>query len=80
MHSEAYGSYQRRGLIPPLKDNHSDLNSDSIFAYTGLPREPNPHNGLTGAKMEAEAFSRLNLGKNLFPEYSQFKIPDYLSK
>jgi DNA polymerase III epsilon subunit-like protein len=80
LHSEAYGNYQRRGLMPPMKDNRSDINSDSILAYTGLPAEPHPHNGLTGAKMEAEAFSRLIRGRKFFQEYSKFEIPDYLRK
>jgi len=80
LHSEAYGNYQRRGLILPMRDNHSNLNSDSILSYTGLPNEPHPHRALTGAKMEAEAFSRLIHGKNLFPEYAKFGIPEYLKK
>jgi len=38
------------------------------------------HNALEDAKLEAECFSRLLDGKNLFPEYAKFKIPKYLQK
>jgi hypothetical protein len=45
-----------------------------------LPPEPYPHNGLRGAKIEAEALSRLIYGKNLLEEYKEFKIPQYLER
>ena len=41
-------------------------------------REGNPHNALEDSKLTAECFSRLLYGKNVFPKYSQFKIPRYL--
>ncbi|MHB8362686.1 MAG: hypothetical protein ACYDBX_03650, partial [Patescibacteria group bacterium] len=54
------------------------LTSNIIFRYVGLYDEPNPHNGLMGAKMEAEALSRLIYGRNLLPEFKEFEIPEYL--
>ena len=59
----------------PQKHNHSALNLDTILVYVGLLEEPKPHNGLRGAKLEAEAFSRLFYDKPLLEEYRSFPIP-----
>ncbi len=80
LHSLSYENHLRRGLVLPMKNNRTDLNSNKTLVYVGLPEEPNPHNALTGAKMEAEAFSRLIYGKNLLEEYNGFEIPDYFKK
>ena len=78
LHSLSYAHHLKRGLIPPAKNGRTDLNLNQTLVYVGLPSEPNPHHALTGAKMEAEAFSRLIYGKNLLPEFEKYKIPDYL--
>mgnify|MGYP001597431851 FL=1 len=78
LHSLSYAHHLKRGLIPPAKNGRTDLNLNKTLVYVGLPSEPKSHNALTGAKMEAEAFSRLIYGKNLLPEFEKYKIPDYL--
>ncbi len=78
LHSLCYSNYLKRKLIPPMKNGRTDLNTNKILQYVGLPEEPNPHNALTGAKMEAEAFSRLIYGRGLLKEFGKFQIPDYL--
>ena len=78
LHSVCYTHHLQRNINPPIKDKKSNLNLDRILEYVELPQEPRPHHALTGAKMEAEAFSRLIYGKSLFEEYSQHKIPVYL--
>lgn len=78
LHSIAYYHMLHRGLTPPLKDKCTALNLDAILEYVGLPTEPKPHHGLTGAKMEAEAFSRLLYGKPLLKEYLKYLVPEYL--
>ncbi len=78
LHSLCYVHYLRRELKPPMKDGYTDLNADKIFKYTGLSKEPKPHNALIGAKMEAEALSRLIYGKNLLKEFEEYPIPNYL--
>lgn len=78
LHSLCYSNYLKRNLIPPLKDKKTDLNLNKTLKYVGLPEEPNPHNALTGAKIEAEAFSRLIYGRGLLKEFEKFKIPEYL--
>ena len=73
LHSLCYANYLKRGEALPAK-----LNTDKTLNYVGLPDEPKPHNALTGAKMEAEAFSRLIYGKVLLKEFEKYRIPDYL--
>ena len=78
-HSLAFASFLKSGIDIPLKNNHTDINLDAVLVHAGLPEEPKPHNALTGARMEAEAFSRLIYGKNLLPEFAEYPVPDYLS-
>ncbi len=75
LHSIAFFHAVTHRIMVPRKNNHSDFNLDKILVYAGLPPEPKPHNGLTGARLEAEAFSRFFNGKSLFPEWHSFKIP-----
>ncbi len=69
----------KRGVLP-LKNKRTDVKLDTILVYAGLPEETKPHNALTGAKMEAEAFSRLLFGKNLLQEFAHYSIPEFLQK
>ncbi len=62
-HSIVYAHFLKRNLKPPLKDGFSNLNSDLIMQYVGLPSEPKPHRAINGARFEAEALSRLIYGK-----------------
>ncbi|MBU6389206.1 hypothetical protein KGQ71_01685 [Patescibacteria group bacterium] len=78
LHTLAYAHFLRSGLVPPTENRVSTLNSETIMPYVGLPVEPKPHHGLTGAQMEAEAFSRFIYGKNLLSEYASYPLPDYL--
>jgi DNA polymerase III epsilon subunit-like protein len=77
-HSIVYAHFLKRNIRPPLKGGYSDLNSDFIMNYVGLPSEPKPHRAINGAKFEAEALSRLISGRPLFEEFYIFAIPDYL--
>lgn len=78
LHSVAYYNYIKNGITIPHKNGHSDLSLDKIAKYTGLTEEPKPHNALTGAKYEAEAFSRIMYGRKLLPEFESYKIPKHL--
>jgi DNA polymerase III epsilon subunit-like protein len=77
-HSLVYAHFLKRSISPPLKDGFSDLNSDLIMNYVGLPAEPKPHRAINGARFEAEALSRLLYGRPMFDEFSGYAIPDYL--
>jgi DNA polymerase-3 subunit epsilon len=77
LHSVAFSDFLKRDITPPLKEEGiSALSLDKILNYVGLPGEPKPHNALTGAKVEAEAFSRIIHGKNLLDEFIGFSIPE----
>ena len=74
------------------EDGRSDMNLKSVLDLCGIPdkrkqvsggevsEEGAPHNALEDCKLEGECYSRLEYGKNLFPEYSQFEIPEELRK
>jgi DNA polymerase III epsilon subunit-like protein len=77
-HSIVYAHFLKRNIRLPLKDGFSDLNSDFIMNYVGLPPEPKPHRAINGARYEAEALSRLICGKTMFEEFYKLAIPGYL--
>jgi DNA polymerase III epsilon subunit-like protein len=66
-----------RGLQPPINEKHrrSALDLDAVLNYCGIPKEPEPHNALTGALSHAEVISRLLYGRKLLTEFEQFDIP-----
>ncbi|MFA5764255.1 MAG: exonuclease domain-containing protein [archaeon] len=74
-HSLCYMHMTKRGITPPVLNNRTDLNSDTIMQYVGIPAEPHPHNALNGAKVAAEAISRLLYDKKLLPEFERYDIP-----
>ena len=78
LHSFGWMHMRSRGIEPPLKGGRSGLSADGVLAYTGLPEEPKPHNGLVGAKMEAEAFSRLMHARVLLPEFAAHPVPAHV--
>ncbi len=75
LHSICYFHILKRGLKPPTEKKRSDLNSDKIMKYVGIPAEPKPHIALNGAIYEAEAFSRLIKEESMFDEFREFPIP-----
>ncbi len=74
-HTLCYAHMVKRGETPPLEHQRSALDLDAVLIYCGIPREPEPHNALTGAKSHAEVISRLLYGKKLLPEFEQYAIP-----
>lgn len=79
LHSFAWMHMRQRGLTPPNRGGRSGLSFDDIAVYVGLPPEPEPHHGLTGAKMEAEACCRLLHGKPLSDEFRQYPLPAHVA-
>lgn len=75
LHSVCFSHMVSNGITPPIHNKRSDLNSDRVMEYVGIPTEPKPHIAINGAVYEAEAFSRLMYGKNLLPEFKEYKIP-----
>lgn len=77
LHSLSYSNHISLDRLP-LNKELSRLSLDQTLQYVGMPEEPEPHNALRGAKMEAEAFSRLIFGENLLEEFKKHEIPNYL--
>lgn len=76
-----------------LKENGiSEMNLSRVLEFCGIPDERinvtggkvvtkgKVHSAFEDCKLEGEAIMRIKFGINLFPEYTQFKIPDYLRK
>lgn len=78
LHTLVYVSMLKNGQTVPNAKGRTSITSETVSEYTGLPIEPKPHHGLTGAKYEAEALNRLIHGQNLLPEFKQYAIPEYL--
>ena len=78
LHSEGFTNHIKNNFKLPLNEGMPRLTADYLHNYTGLPSEPKPHNALTGAKMEAETFSRLIYGKGLLKDYEGYLVPKYL--
>lgn len=76
LHSIAWAHLRMHHIAVPLKDGRTDLSADAIYPYVGMPTEPKPHHGLTGALMETEAISRFVYRRPLLPEFSAYKLPD----
>jgi len=74
-HSLCFMHMIKQGITPPTNKNRTDLNSDKIMNYVGIPVEPHPHNALNGAKVVGEAISRLLFDKKLLPEFEKYEIP-----
>jgi DNA polymerase III epsilon subunit-like protein len=77
-HSIVYAHLLKRNIKPPVKEGFSNVNSDFIMKYAGIPSEPKPHRAINGARYEAEALSRLLYGSVMFEEFEKYAIPDYL--
>lgn len=67
----------KSGKTPPIDPQHrrSALDLDAVLNYCGIPKEPEPHNALTGALSHAEVASRLLYDKKLLPEFERYDIP-----
>ena len=74
LHSICYFDMLKRGVEIPILNNHSALNLDKVLVYIGVPPEPKPHNALTGALVETEAFGRLFYGKPFLEEFSKYPM------
>jgi DNA polymerase III epsilon subunit-like protein len=61
-----------------IKDDYTDMGLKNILIFVGMEDNRKEHNALEDAKLTAECFSRLMYGKNLFPEYAKFPVPEYL--
>ena len=75
LHSVATSHMIRKGFPPPTQNRRSNVNSDTIMNYVGIPVEPRPHTAINGAIWEAEAFHRLFYDEPLFDAFENMLIP-----
>jgi DNA polymerase III epsilon subunit-like protein len=68
----------KQGIELPVSNKRSNINSDFVMKYVGIPEEPKPHIAINGAIYEAEAFSRLLYGKNLVDEFKDYPLPSHI--
>lgn len=59
LHAVSYAHHLAHRKPLPIKDGQINLSLNATLSYLGLEPEPNPHIAITGARLEAEAFSRL---------------------
>lgn len=74
-HTLCYMHMVLHGKQPPVANHRSALNMDAVLNYCGIPEEPKPHNGMTGALCHAEIIARLLYGRKLLPEFEQYPLP-----
>lgn len=75
LHTACYFHMIKKGIVPPVANKRTDLNSDKVMKYVGIPVEPHPHNALNGAKVATEALSRLFYGKSLIDDFKGYPVP-----
>jgi DNA polymerase III epsilon subunit-like protein len=80
IHTVCYVDMMNKNVEIPIKYGASAVYANKTFEYCGLPREPEPHNALNGAKYETETMHRILNGKSVYPEFLSYKIPNYLMK
>ncbi len=80
MHSIAQEKYYQINDNFLIEKDHSNMGLSNILKFCGLEDNRKAHNALEDAKLTAECFSRLIYGKSLLKEFSQYKLPEYLSK
>ena len=79
-HTIAYIDIFKKDSTNPLIYGSSSLSLNKTLEYVGLPKEPNPHNALTGAIHETEVMYRLVLGTSALEEFKSYPIPTHLAK
>lgn len=74
LHSVSYAEHLRLGRPVPTNNGKPSLRLDETLKFLGMPTEPRPHIAINGAKLEAEAFSRIIFKKQLLEEYKQYPL------
>jgi DNA polymerase III epsilon subunit-like protein len=82
LHSIALMKYfEKEGKLDiSIEKKRFGLGLPEILEFCGMKDNRDTHNALEDARLTAECFNRLMYGKNLFPEYTKFEIPEYLKK
>lgn len=76
-HSLAYMHHIVHGREIPITKRHTALNIEAIATYLGMPKEPEPHNALTGALYHTEMAYRLLYNKPYLKEFKKYNVPKF---
>lgn len=87
-HTLAQNKYfEINGKFLITEEGNSDMGLRNTLKLCGIKDERRgretdgePHNALEDARLTAECFYRLMFGKNLFPEFEKFEVPEVLRK
>lgn len=83
LHSIAYAKLAEKNIRIPterIKDRggkeylRNDFSATHIYKMIGMPEEPRPHNGLTGAVFEFEALCRIIYKRPVLEEFKKYRI------
>ncbi len=80
LHTTAQNKYEDCYGEILTKEDHSCMGLAKALELCGMEDNRKVHNALEDAKLTAECYFRLRYGKNLFSEFSKFKIPEVLIK
>ena len=92
LHTIAQERYKRINGKYLLIDGKDAMNLSAVLKLCGLPdnrrnvklseivQEGKPHNAIEDCQLEGECFWRIENGENLFPEYSNYPVPEALIK
>ena len=84
--------FEINGEYSEDENGKSNMNLTKILEFCGLSdkrmnlelekatKKGTAHNALEDCKLAGECYYRLKYGKNLFPEFKKFKIPEHLRK
>jgi DNA polymerase-3 subunit epsilon len=78
LHSIASLKYHLINNAFLIENGRSNMNLGNVLKFCGMHDNRKNHNALEDAQLTAECFSRIVYGKNIFNEYAQFEIPEYL--
>jgi DNA polymerase III epsilon subunit-like protein len=78
LHTVAYVKRLTDKDIEPLTKDITGLEIDDIVKLVGIDGDRVAFQALEDARLEAECFSRLIYGKELFDEYKEYEVPSYL--
>jgi DNA polymerase III epsilon subunit-like protein len=80
LHSIAQSKYFELNKKFLVEEDHSAMGLSKILEFVGMEDNRKIHNALEDCKLTAECFTRLMIGKKIFPEYAKFNIPTELKK
>jgi DNA polymerase III epsilon subunit-like protein len=77
LHTLAYAELFKKGIKFNSDKLVSELSLNKTSELLALPKQPEPHNAMSDAKIAAEAFSRILFKKNLLEEFRNYPLKEF---